>query len=247
MNPYEAIFVRKSVRQFQEMPLTEEDKQAIQEYIGMLLPLYGKENWEIVVSENSSGVEGKFKVEAPAYVVFLSDTAEPEDYYNAGYLLENLLLYLQTRNIGSCYQGGVQWIEREGIDGYVRMVAAIGYGVDSICRERKAFKRKPLRKLVTVREDYDEEVAQMLEAARLAPSALNTQPWHFVVYHNRIHFFIKNGKEQFPMHLVDMGICMAHMALAAEEAWIDVDFAYLESVAEKKVRKYQYVSTMMIQ
>ena len=97
---------------------------------------------------------------------------------------------------------------------------------------------------MTVREDYDEEVAQMLEAARLAPSALNTQPWHFVVYHNRIHFFIKNGKEQFPMHLVDMGICMAHMALAA---WIDVDFAYLESVAEKKVRKYQYVSTMMIQ
>ncbi len=249
MNPYEAIYVRKSVREFQKKQLTEEDRKQIVEYMDTLVPLVEDVHWQIQIAEEEKEFFGLWKVKAPAYLVFSCETTDQAAYCNAGYILEQLLLYLHTRDIGSCYQGGLKWKKMPGDGMHVLMIVAIGYS-DDISRRQQDFKRRHLNKLVQGREDYSTDVLQILEAGRLAPSAMNMQPWSFVVYHNRIHVFLETGllkKETKYSKMLDMGILMCHMALAAEELWIDARFSRLESLTEKKVRKYEYVATMLIQ
>lgn len=77
-----------------------------------------------------------------------------------------------------------------------------------------------------------EKILKILEAARLAPSASNRQPWHFVVVEDRemIKKLAKQGwAEEAPVMIVgladteespnwclnDMGISVEHMVLAA--------------------------------
>ena len=63
------------------------------------------------------------------------------------------------------------------------------------------------------------EGATILEAARLAPSSMNSQPWRFVVYDNRIHIFSKkHSAEQLKKwDEVNFGIMFANLMVAAEE------------------------------
>lgn len=250
MNPYEAIYVRKSVREFQKKQITEEDRSQIVEYMNTLVPLVEDVRWQIQIAEDEKEFFGLWKVKAPAYLVFSCEDTDEAAYCNAGYLLEQLLLYLHTMDIGSCYQGGLKWKKSPDNGMHVLMIVAIGYGEKDIDRKLQDFKRKPLNRIVKEREDYSSDVLQILEAGRLAPSAMNMQPWSFVVYHNRIHVFVENGvlkKDVLHTRLLDVGIAMCHMALAAEELWIDARFSRLESLVEKKVRKYEYVASMLIQ
>lgn len=247
MSPYEAIFTRKSVRDFQKTAITEQDKAKIQEYIEALVPLYPDQKWEIQLVEEHQAISGLFRVHAPMYLVFYGENESEESCMNAGYLLENLLLVLHAKGISSCYQGGAH-IKKKWKDTELTplMIVAIGYAEGEAERKLTEFKRKPMKKLVIIREPYNNDVELMLEAARLAPSAMNVQPWSFVVYHNRIHVFMETKHQKAPMHLVDMGICMAHLAMAAEELWVEGSFTRVESLAEKKIQKYSYMTTMIM-
>ena len=75
---------------------------------------------------------------------------------------------------------------------------------------------------------------------------MNVQPWSFVVYHNRIHVFIETKHRKSLSHLIDIGICMAHLAMTAEELWVEASFTRVDSLAEKKVQKFSYITTMKI-
>lgn len=251
MNPYEAIYMRKSVREFQDKQITAEDKNDILEYMNTLPPFIEGLSWQIQFVENEKEFSGLWKVKAPAYLVFSCENQSGEAYCNAGYVLENLLLYMQTKEIGSCYQGGLRWKKAPKGSMHVLMIVAVGYGEKEITRKLQDFNRKPIKRLIKAREEYSSDMLQILEAGRLAPSSMNGQPWSFVVYHNRIHIFVEEkglikqvAKQN---NLLDIGICICHMALAAEELWIDARFSRLESLTEKKVRNYDYVTTMLIQ
>jgi hypothetical protein len=53
---------------------------------------------------------------------------------------------------------------------------------------------------------------------RLAPSAMNAQPWRIIKQNNNFHFY--NSKPNMKMHDIDMGICMCHFELTLNEAEI---------------------------
>ena len=63
-----------------------------------------------------------------------------------------------------------------------------------------------------------------LEMVRLAPSAVNKQPWRVVVCGNCVHFFKKSAKamssESFDVQKVDIGIALAHFDLTLRESGI---------------------------
>ena len=90
----------------------------------------------------------------------------------------------------------------------------------------------------------------MLQAARLAPSAFNRQPWRFIVYQNRLHVFAR--KEQFPFRAredrtgFDMGIMLSHMTLAAEECWRDIEFVRKENLASRGMRSGRYFVSVLL-
>lgn len=67
-------------------------------------------------------------------------------------------------------------------------------------RDREAFKRMELNRFVKVHGNFGKVQRKLLEAARVAPSAMNLQPWRFVVTDGKIHMFVKKpGKIGYQM------------------------------------------------
>lgn len=68
-----------------------------------------------------------------------------------------------------------------------------------------------------------------LEAVRLAPSAVNKQPWRVIVNEDGAHFYLKHAKGYVSgavddIQKIDMGIALCHFALPAEEAGLATTF-----------------------
>ena len=79
-------------------------------------------------------------------------------------------------------------------------------------------------------EEKAGNLTQLLEMVRLAPSAVNKQPWRVVVRDDVAHFYLRRSKgfghgSVFDMQKIDMGIALCHFALAAEESGMDIRFA----------------------
>ena len=89
---------------------------------------------------------------------------------------------------------------------------------------------------------------KVLEAARLAPSSYNGQPWRFVVYSNRIHIFSKKASvDRFKKwDELNFGIMFAHIMIVAEELWLDLDLIRLEDISQKTFSKNQYVLSAVL-
>lgn len=251
MTLYEAIFRRKSVRKYKEDEIAGRILEKIERFgedaVGICPDIRVK--WKIY-RESDHNVKGMFQVKAPYYVALYSEVCE--DYRkNAGCLMEQLSLYLHTLGIGSCYQGGAKLKHEEEQELKLVMIMAFGYPAEPLEREKEDFRRIELKKLVKVHGNLSTLQRKLLEPARLAPSAMNQQPWRFVVTDNRVHLFVKKpGKigyqKQLDMNLFNAGIAISHMLVTAEELWFDVEYQKLDSILEKDFQNYLYVGSVLI-
>lgn len=250
MTLYEAIFRRKSVRKYKddeiEGRILEKIKRFGADAVGIRPDIRVK--WRIFKASDNN-VKGMFQVKAPYYVALYSEICD--DYRkNAGCLMEQFSLYLHTMGIGSCYQGGAKLRNDAEEDLKLIMIMAFGYPAEPLERERADFRRLELKKLVRVHGTFGKIQKQLLEPARLAPSAMNLQPWRYVVTENRIHLFVKKPgmigyQKQLNMNLFDAGIAIAHMMLTAEELWFDLEYQKLDSILEKDFQNYIYVGSLL--
>ena len=67
------------------------------------------------------------------------------------------------------------------------------------------------------------------EKVRLAPSAVNKQPWRAIAKDNVVHFYLKRSKgfkkeNNLDMQMIDMGIALCHFALGAEDGNLNIEF-----------------------
>ena len=165
--------------------------------------------------------------------------------------MEQLSLYLFTKGIGSCYQGGAKLKKDQEKDLELVMIMAFGYPEEPLERSYEDFRRIELKKLVTIRGAFGKVQRKLLEAARLAPSAMNRQPWRFVSSEDRIHLFVKKpGKlgyqTQQDFNLFDAGVALSHMLVTAEDQWFDLEYQKLDSILEKEFQNYVYVGSLLI-
>ena len=167
-----------------------------------------------------------------------------------GYSFEELVLYAQSLGLGTVWLGGTMnrsAFERAmGLADGESMPCAtpIGYPSDKMTvREtvmRKAIKadeRIPFEELFfdgSFNTSLSRERAGLLcgplDAVRLAPSAVNKQPWRVVVADRAVHFYLKRSKgvshsEKLDMQMTDMGIALCHFSLAANECGINTRFS----------------------
>lgn len=254
MTNYEAIYNRTSVRKFKMELVPADFFRKLNKFLEGLSPLYQHVDWKFVLfnaMDDEGHTKGAFRVKAPYYLVCY--TADDQNAWTqAGYLTEQVVLYLTSRGIGTCYQGGARAVlehEPEGMS--QRIVVAFGYAEGEPYREAGSVKRLPLTETCIFKEDPTPEESMILAAARLAPSSVNSQPWRFVVYQNRIHVFARESilakvKVTREMRDVDMGIALCHLTLACEELWIDAELVYLEQLAGRSVKGNCYVMSLMI-
>ena len=228
MNLYEAIFVRKSVRNYCFDTLPPQTLDKIWEHYKEMPALFSGIGVDMAILDNRKGQErmlSMFSVKAPYYMAFYSE--ESERYLmNVGYIMEQMVLYLCSIGLGTCFIGSNRVKKAELEKNGKRLV-------EDLC----VFKEVP-RQWMT----------QMLEAARLSPSSMNSQPWRFVVYDNRIHIFSKKHSVEKlrKWDEVNFGIMFANMMVAAEELWLDVDLIRLGDISQKNFSNNQYVLSAIL-
>lgn len=223
-------------------------------FLKCLDPLYPEIPWQFVLlsAEDGEGkIKGMFQVKAPHYLVCYTGKGE-HAARQAGYLTEQAVLYLTAHGIGTCYQGGARaelQDEPEGME--QQIIVAFGYAEGRLYREPHSANRRELSGLCVFKDTPTQELTEILTAARLAPSAVNGQPWRFVVYKNRIHVFLHEGMLRGPfsgrMQEVDMGIVLCHLAVAAEELWLDAHLVYHAQLADRRVKGNVYVMSLVFQ
>lgn len=251
MTLYEAIFRRKSVRKFRQDEIDERTLEKIRRFGEDIEGIYPdiSATWKMFRA-GEQRLKGLFLVKAPWYLAIYSPAVEGYQE-NAGYLMEQMSLYMHTLGIGSCYQGSAKLGKKEDSGLCQVMIMAFGRPAEPLERSREEFRRMELKKLMSVHGNFGKVQRKLLEPARLAPSALNQQPWRFVVTDNRIHLFVKKpGKLGHTMqqnfNLFDAGIAFSHMLITAEELWMDVEFQKMDSILEKDFQNFQYVGSIVI-
>lgn len=179
---------------------------------------------------------------APHYVAVVSE-ATPGYMVNAGFRTEQLILRATQVGVGTCWLGGAYRRQDVGqmlnvaTDEQVVALTPLGYPAggarDIASRAIKLLtprqgKRHPLEKLVFAGEwgvppgpilDDRPALRDMLEAARLAPSWVNSQPWRFVLREADLVIAVSRpaGQNELPYFLLDGGIAMSHISLVAAE------------------------------
>ena len=254
MNMFETIFSRKSIRSFYQEII---DWEIIEDILKFAdgLPMLTKDievEFKLISNiEKNQGFNGPFAVKAP-YYISLSSEMKDDYLLNAGYLMQQLSLYIEAKGLGTCFLGAASpgWPLKNTMKYDYVIALAFGKSKEPLYRDSVLAKRSPENELVIYKEEVSPDVRKMLDAARLAPSAYNTQPWRFVVYKNRIHIFVKKNpwfvRPLDKLKMIDIGIMLANMTIAAEELWVDIKLSKSDAMISKSLRNNEYVLTVLI-
>lgn len=204
------ITKRKSVRKYTPVPVEAEKLEALRAFMDTAKPLYPqlRVSWQVVDREQ---VRVFCPVKTPQLVAVYSENKEGY-LENVGFLFQQMELYLQSQGLGVCWLGLGKPKEKlnktpDGMDFVILL--GFGYPEGEQYRSPEQFQRKPMSE-ISDREDA------RLEAARLAPSSTNSQPWYFTHAGETIHAYCsKKGLARHvglgAMNRIDMGITLAHL------------------------------------
>lgn len=252
MNLYESIFVRKSVHSYIFESLQQSVLDGILKHYTELQSLFGQIDTEIVILDNCKGQQKMlsiFGVKAPYYMAFYSEPVE-KCMMNAGYMMQQMVLYMCSIGLGTCYCACTRVKKGQQYRDGKQLIAIVAFGRSRGSHVRKQIeaRRLDLKELCVFKEVPRQWMKQLLEAARLAPSSMNSQPWRFVVYDNRIHIFSKKHSVEKlkKWDEINFGVMFANMMVVAEELWLDVDLIRLEEITQKNFSNNQYVLSAIL-
>ena len=189
------------------------------------------------------GPYGKIKG-APAFIAFIGNMNSPNVYEQVGYAGEGIILEAEALNLATCWVAGFfkpkVVASLIGISEGERVLAVtpIGYATTRHSFEERLMtgfgfthRRRPLSGLVTglPESEWEEWMRLALEAARLAPSAVNRQPWRFKLEPHSITVSVNTlGREYGLSKRLCCGIAMLHIEVAALSYGIGGNWEFLE-------------------
>lgn len=256
----ELIKIRHSVRSYNDTPISKDIIEKLENYINTVenpfnekirIKLIKKDNYTKEIKLGTYGV-----IKGANY--FLAAACKNDDLslIALGYTLEKVILYCTSLGLGTVWLGGtfnkgefskaINLNENE----ILPIVSPVGYEGG-----RKSFiatlfgdnsnKRKPYSELffnknfnTQLDSSSSNEYFEPLEMLRLAPSALNKQPWRVLKEDNNIHFYLSNTKG---LTRIDIGIALCHFHLSAIENNIRGKFVSLNSIKNRQDNKFTYV------
>jgi nitroreductase len=249
---YPAIFRRRSVRKYDPAPLDAATLGEIRTYVNGLVPLRPDiaTEFRLLVAAD---VKTRLAVKAPHYVA-VSAEAKDGALTHVGFMLQQLELFLSVNGIGACYLGMAR-PEKEALDGMRHefvILLAFGRAAEGAPHrvDRQEFDRRQPEDVSRV----DGAIArQVVEAARFAPSAVNSQPWRFAGSDASIRVYCAKPNPLTALVMgrvnkIDMGIALCHLWVAAEhfgkQASFTFDAAADGTPAEKTPAGHYYVATL---
>jgi hypothetical protein len=237
---YEAIFKRKSVREYAQGPLDADVLPEITSFMMGLRTAFSGIRTEVRIMTNAD-VWGMFKVDAPHFLVIFSEAKEGY-LTNAGFMLQQMDLFFSTKGIGSCWQGGPKLTRKVTGVSDLEFIISIAFGSPAGDIRRKnvsEFERKPLAKMTDIK-GHD----HLLEAARLAPSAMNNQPWYFTGGNGIIHVHSARSLVLDRMNRISAGIALCHLWLAAVHSGGTPEIGIEKSGEASSPKGYSHVASI---
>jgi len=253
----DAVKNRYSMRTFSDKPVDEATRKNILEYAEKISNPFGpKIRLKFIEKETGKNGEklGTYGIIKNAKLFLGVAIKKSGDFCEAlGYEFEKLVLYMTSLGLGTCWIGGTfdkgafAQIMQPAEDEIFTIISPVGYGTgkkrifEKVMRANiKADTRLAWDKLF-FKNDFKNPIfegstdssfapyAKALEFVRLAPSAVNKQPWRIVNEGTAFHFFEchslpASSQENFDIQRVDMGIALCHFEMALQEQGIKGHF-----------------------
>ena len=243
----ELVRGRKSVRTYEERMVSQQDLEHLCAFLEETANPYGLP----VVFKLLDGT--KQKLNCPVVVgtkLFVGAKMKQAPHLNEafGYSFELFVLHAQSLGLGTVWVGGT--MDRQAFEKAMELtedevmpcMSPLGYPAKKLSL-RESMMRKAIK--ADERMDFEElffdgsfdaplarknagALEHPLEMVRLAPSAVNKQPWRVVLTDHAAHFYLKRSKGfnggTIDMQKIDMGIALCHFDLAAKEAGLTPHF-----------------------
>ncbi len=232
---------RKSVRTFDGVPVSAEDRGKIEQYIRTIENPFGVPVRFTLLDAGTYGLSSPVLNGETLYVAgMVSKVPHAEEAF--GFSFEKLVLYAWTLGIGTTWIGGT--MKREVFERAAKLaegemmpcVSPLGYPA-----KKRSFRETMMRKGVGADTRMPAEkiffdgawgtglapekqagIADLIEMVRWAPSAVNKQPWRIIVSGRDCHFYEKRdkgytGEKTGDLQKIDVGIALCHFAAGLEE------------------------------
>ena len=271
MELYDAIFYRKSTKQYSQNKVKKELLEEVKNICSQITYLNKELNIKAHVIDRGhliSFLMGKnCKVKSPHYIIITSDKGE--DYLqNIGYAMEEVVLKLTSLGIATC------WLEcnikREDILEFVDLkseedldaneteeeniekeenlenpysIIAFGYPEEGekLFKNNKNADRKRINHVC---KKLDKSLEKIVEPLRLAPSMKNSQPWVLYNKENNIHLYEEKQKKNLSdTNKISMGIALRHFDIACKK--FDLQTNYSKIPVKKRIGKEYYITAIL--
>ena len=180
------------------------------------------------------------------YCIGFYSEDKPLALENVGFIGQQLDLLLQSQGIATCWWG-MKKPKKEfksvgGLDCFITMMA----GMPKADEKRKypaGFKRKIVSDIVVEGIESD----KLIEAVRVAPSAVNRQPWLVGKDGDKYNFYLRSSKNPLDliigeMRNIDIGIAIAHLFVQAKSEEFNVEFDF----AGKDNSKHKFIARVRV-
>ncbi len=233
---------RRSVRTFDGNPIRQEDRERLTEYIISISNPFGIQVEFVLLDAGEYGLSSPVITGEKLYAAGkVAKTACADVAF--GYSFEKLVLYAWSLGIGTTWIGGT--MKREHFEKAAGLrdgemmpcVSPLGYPA-----EKKSIRESMMRKGVGADSrmpaeklffdmDFDkplsgtrqENIADLIEMVRWAPSAVNKQPWRVLRETDSLyHFYEKKDRGYVSdstgdLQKIDVGIALCHFMMGLEE------------------------------
>ncbi len=252
MNIRETIRRRFSVRHYQPKAVPEEILASVAKagetsvaLADIKVRFHLIKEGKLVAEQMTFQTGGRWLFGSSPHFIIATSEEKPLFMMNMGFRMEQVILFATTQGLGTCWIGGLFTEQRIGdflgLAKNERVIALTPLGYPDTSSYGRTIhrivhlsapdirRRKPLEQIVfgsqwgSPLETKDEELLEVLECTRLAPSWANTQPWRFLMNGKEIialadasgrNLSVRDGKHYYRL---DAGIAMAHFFLAAKE------------------------------
>lgn len=265
---YQTLINRRSIRRFAPQKLSAEDRESVTCIIGETVPLLPQYDLDIHLRDIGDQLDlasllGAYgRLVSPPHILLPVSPDAPLALVDQGYRMQQIVIRLYQRGLGSCYLGALKYLEairsqfnlpENTITGALLI---FGYPSQSLTGRalNKVFhtaagsdRRLPVDSLFFV-DTFDnpsqppEQFKQLIEAGRFAPSAVNAQPWRFLLSGRTLFLYITRENKKYSVSgknyaFFDSGLCMANISLAMQALNLQGQWQLIEG-SDKDVPDY---------
>ena len=247
MELYDAIFYRKSIREYSYTKLNSE-----------LMDIVNKICKETKGFNNDLNIEAHFvarghmieltlgkknKIKAPHYIVITSN--EGDNYLeNVGFIGQEIILKLTSLGLATCWVENL--LNRRDIEEIINIkdevdedgeiieekiakplaIIALGYPKDGVELFRNKETKINRKSKKDISKNMKGKIEIVLDAVRLAPSFENLQPWKIYKKNQNIMFYQPKQKKKYTiLSKISMGIFIKHFEIACNNYGIEFEIS----------------------